>query len=155
MTVIERIRNILNLAKLLTGANGEYQFSIQTGETVSRVRFMQNFGMVSEPPKNSTALLAARGGAKDASVALVVENRDGAVTLAEGETVVYNNSGVTVHLKKDGTVEIKGANLEVTEGYVQDDNTTGTETMQKMRDLYNTHTHNETGSVTAIPNQQM
>lgn len=154
MNLIDRIRNIVNLGKLITGSAGEYQFSIQTDEIISKVRFVQNFGFVSEPPKESTAILAARAGAKDAATAIVIENRDGAVSLAEGETVVYNNHGVAIHLKAGGDVEITGANLTVSAGDVSDQGAT-TPAMQDMRNLYNTHTHNETGSVTAVPNQAM
>lgn len=144
---------MISLAKMVTGSAGEYQFEVQTGEILSKVRFVQNFGFVSEPPADSTALLTSRAGSKDASVAVVIENRDGAVSLASGEVVVYNNHGVSIHLKAGGVVEILGADLEVT-GDVQDAGTV-TPTMQDMRDLYNTHTHNETGSVTAVPNQSM
>lgn len=154
MNAITAIRNLINLGKMVFGSDGEYQFEIQTGEVISKIRFMQNFGFVSAPPIGSTSLLAARAGSKDASVAIVIENRAGAVSLAEGETVVYNNSGVTIHLKAGGEVEIKGADLVVAEGDVSDQGLV-TPSMQDMRDLYNTHTHVVTGSVTAVPTQQM
>jgi len=117
MSMISAIKNLLNLGKMTRKAgDGVYQITVVRDETIDNVPFMQNFGFVSEPPKKSMALIGARAGKKDASVIITIENRSGAVTLSEGETVVYNNHGTSIHLKEDGSVEIEGGDLDIANG---------------------------------------
>ena len=87
-----------------------------------------------------------------------------------GEVAVHDDLGQKVHLTRDGIV-IDGAGLpvlftntpnirmetdqlEVT-GEIKDRCDSTGKTMSGMRQTYNNHHHNETQSVTLIPNEQM
>jgi len=116
MSILSSIKNLINLATMNRGSDGVYQITTLNDETVDNVRYMQPFGFKGEPPKGSKALAAFRAGKKDAGTILVIESDSGAVALSEGEVVVYNNHGASVHLKADGTTEVKGGDVNIAAG---------------------------------------
>ena len=75
----------------------------------------QNYGLKGYPPKNSDCLLVNVGAATENPVIFGVQNRKtlrSLPTLKEGEAIVYNNSGVLIHLKSN-EVKIKAPKFKV------------------------------------------
>lgn len=66
-----------------------------------------------------------------------------------GATLII--SGTNISIRDDTGVTVSTGNIKATTGHVED----SAGTMAEMRSIYNSHTHNETGTVTNSPNQPM
>jgi phage gp45-like len=146
-------RNRLRFGRLKShGKRGEVQVEGLEGEIHSGLRHPQPHGLESRAPIESESYTAYQD-SPDNGATLIIAGQ-APITLSDGDTVIYNNAGVTVHLN-GSTVEIS-ANTDITgdltaTGNVSDSNAT-TATMAAMRALFNTHTH--TAPLTP-PTQQM
>lgn len=82
--------------------------SALAGETIDKVERVQNFGVTSNPPKNSETIIIHVGAAGDHPVAIAVDCADHRPKdLEPGETALYNAHGDEIRLKKDGGIYIK------------------------------------------------
>ncbi len=132
---------------------------------------MEPYGFTACALPGAELLAAFMDGDKSHGVVIcVADRRYRLVGLAAGEVAIYDDQGQKVHLTRTGIV-IDGANLPVTitntpkvrmetvllevTGEIKDRCDTDGETMNNMRSTYNTHTHEETGTTTQQPNQQM
>ena len=78
-----------------------------SGETQDGLERIQNYGMTSNPPNDSEAVVAAVGGSRDHCVVIACDSGQYRVTsLERGEVAYYSQHGQTILLKTDGSVEI-------------------------------------------------
>lgn len=138
----------------------ELQVTALAGETLGRVERLGPYGLTFHPKPGAEAVLACVGGLREHAIAIAVEDRNFRPTgLAEGEVALWQpDNGVRIILRVDGSVEITGAtaiagDVEITGeltvsggvsagGDVED----SAGSLQAHRDLFNLHTHKETGA---------
>jgi phage baseplate assembly protein V len=143
----------------------EMQVTLLDAESRASAERMQQYGFTSVPHPGAEALALAVSGSRSHLVVIAVDDRRYRMReLQTGEVAIYTDQGDHIHLKRDGVIAIHAAariditaplvtmsgDLEVA-GNVSDANGS----MQEMRDIYNGHTHTETGSTTAAPAQEM
>ncbi len=151
--IMRVMRNSFSTGRLTAYGStvGEVQTSLQSGEVVSELEHPQEWGFSSKSPLGQKTYSFFQAGSRDNGACLIVAG-ECPVDLAVGESCVYNQAGITVHLKSDGVIEITGATALEVSGDVQDAGTI-TPTMQDMRDKFNIHTHS--GGTVPAPDQQM
>jgi len=96
------------------------QVSLFKGEVRDKVDRMGEYGFSSNPPVNSEALIVFPGGDRSHGIVIGTENREHRKQTAPGETAIYNDQDMYVHLKANGTAEhtatkfkFQGANYEL------------------------------------------
>lgn len=147
------------------------QMRLMADETKSDVEHFEPYGWSSNPHAGSEGIALFPDGDRSHGFVVVVADRRYRLTgMQGGEVAVHDDLGQKVHLTRDGIV-IDGAGLpmiftntpnirmetdqlEVT-GEIKDRCDSTGKTMSGMRQTYNNHHHNETQSVTLIPNEQM
>jgi phage baseplate assembly protein V len=118
----------------------ELQISLLDGETAGAAERMQMYGFSSKPLASAEGIAVSVGGNRDHVVVIAADDRRYRVkNLASGEVVVYNNTGASVTLKADGSIEAVPAGS----GTVK---LGGTALLRKLIDsrfvaLYNAHVH--------------
>lgn len=145
------------------------QVKLLSGEVKDGVEHFESYGLTAHPKSGAEHITLFMGGDRSHGVTIMVADRRHRPTdLAEGEVALYDDLGHKVHLTRTGIV-IHGAGQQITlmdtpkvrmecdldvTGQIKDqcDSAYG-RTMGQMRATYTGHTHNETGSVTAGPNQ--
>lgn len=158
-----RIMHMVSRAKLtlIDDAQGlqRNQVAVLDGETRDNVERFQQYGLSSHPPAGSEVLMLSMGGSRDHPVIIAADDRKTRpADIKGGETVLYNNAGVSVLLKDDGSilivsptkVRIETPLLEVT-GDVKDNCDSSGLTMRETREIYNRHRHPGTG----LPTEEM
>lgn len=144
-------------------------------QTIDKVPRFAEYGMTSNPPKNSEAIVLFVGGDRSNGVVIATGNAQYRVTgLASGEVCLHDNTGQKVYLSQAGMVLDGGGKpitltntpkvraetplMECTGDIVDNCDTTG-RSMVADRQIYDSHTHNfiaQSGSsnlVTNSPNQ--
>ena len=140
------------------------QVELFGGETRAQVEDFEPYGFTAEPHDGAEVLVVSLGGDREHSIAVCHPDRRHRPTgLKSGEVVIYDDLGRKVFLSRDG-IRIEGAsspvtvatsgtvtidaplvkvtgNLEV-EGTVSDLKGNGGSSMDAMRSVYNSHTHN-------------
>lgn len=189
--MIERLarRVLMSLARALVttvndvGGVQMMQVKLNELETRDNTPRVPEFGLASNPPVGSDAVVVFLGGDRSNAVVLgTVHQPSRPRGLASGETMVYSQDGKHIYLTASGgiVVEAKGQDvmvndadnvtinastkvrmvtprLEVT-GDVIDNADTNSTTMAEMRTLYNSHEHGGVqagSSSTAAPNNTM
>lgn len=156
------IRGIINVVDDSAGRQA-CQVTMLAGEHKDRVERVMFFGVTSNPPKGSSAILAAVGADRSRVVIIGDNDKDTRKKgLAEGETALYDAFSQSIHLMADGTILIKTndkvrieGNLEVT-GEIIDRCDIDGQSMNAMRTIFNTHTHTENdGGNTSVTNLTM
>ena len=159
-----------------SGKTQTLQVSALSGETITDIERFQNYGFESTPVAGAEVANIFLNGNRDNGIAVSVHDKRYRPTLGSGEVAIYNKeSGHIITLKTGGILEV----LTPTE--IKADtvtmNLTATDIMnlagatnvnigdvvgvlQKLvnklgMDVYNTHTHPETGGNTGVPNQAM
>lgn len=155
----------------------EVQISIQKDEVRNAQRF-QEYGFCSVPLTNAEGIAIFAGGFRDRPFVIATEDRRyKPTTWLDGEVGLYAFEGDYVRLKNGRIVEVvSGVKVDVTApdvvvhastkvrletpmlevtGEIKDRCDSDGKTMEQMRNVYNSHTHNETGTVTNAPNQSM
>ncbi len=156
------------------------QVDLLQGEVRDGVERFQEYGYTSVPFPGAEAVMVSVGGNHDHGIVIAVDDRRYRLTgLQAGEVALYDDQGQKVHLTRSGIV-INGAGKPVTvtntphiildaplidatgdlhvagnivgQGDISDH---GNKSMAGMRQVFGVHTHNETGTVTAQPNQVM
>ncbi len=121
-------------------------------ETISDIERFQEYGFESYPLAEAEVFIGFLNGNRDHGIALCVhDGRYRPTDLAEGEVAVYHKEGHRVLLKAGGIIEVEGTEIKM--GDV-------VSSLEKLlnklaMDIFNTHTHNETGGVTLVPNTLM
>ncbi len=88
------------------------QISVLKDEVLDKVERFQNFGFTSKPKPGAEAVLACVGGNRNHPIVIVVDDKRYRKTdLQEGEAAIYNSEGDYIHVKADGTIEIKASGV--------------------------------------------
>lgn len=168
--------------KVVNDAGGIQKLQIvgYDGELLEGVENFQQYGFSSCPPSGSEAVVVALGGNRGHAIVIGTQNRKHRVIQKkDGETVVHDDLGQKVHLKRDGIyvetpmkleaiigtsariqapagVRLETPNLEVT-GEIKDRCDSDGTTMAEMRSVYNSHVHpeNDEGGPTDGPSEVM
>lgn len=163
------------------------QVSLQSSEIRDGIERFQNYGFTSVPLKGAEVAVAFVGGNRSHGIALAVDDRRHRIKgLENGEVAIYTDEGDKIHLKRNNVIEIttnkiivNAPEVEVnTEtatinastkilcdtpllectGDIVDNSGQNSLSMQQMRSIYNTHTHEENPNIsgpTEPPNQLM
>lgn len=132
----------------------EVKGTLFADETKEELEHFQNYGFTSRPPSGSEGVALSVNGNRDHVIIVCVDNREFRIkTLADGEVAVYNNTGSNIVLKNNGNIEINCPDNTLKINALDIELTQQNTTMNDFILTYNTHTHNETGSVTNQPNQ--
>lgn len=142
------------------------------GETLQDAEYFQHYGLTSNPPAGSMAIVLPIGGKTAHGIIIATEHGTYRLkNLKSGEVALYDDLGHTVHLSRSG-ISLDGAGdpitiintpkvrmetplLEVT-GEIKDRCDTTGKTMSGMRIIYNNHTHSDPqGGAVSAPNQGM
>lgn len=116
------------------------------GEVLEAVPLLSPWGVAARPPRGSRVLTAALGASREQVVALSAAHiATPPPQLAEGEVALYALGGATLVLQADGSVAVRGP-LRV-EGDVSD----ARGTMEEIRAIFATHTHQTPTGPTGPP----
>lgn len=86
-----------------------------SGEILAKVERIQQFGFTGAAPEGSDAVLVCVGGIRTHAIVVACEHREHRKRdLAEGESAVYDAFDKYIYLREDGTIEIRGEDLEIT-----------------------------------------
>ncbi len=139
MAILRRMQNIFVRGTFQARASdGSLTAEQMTGEVHSALPHPQEFGFASKASNGKTYTIY-NGGNRDSGTVLILE-KSGAPTLANGECAMWNEAGVVVKLTAAGTITITGASVLAVTGNISDLQGTA-QTMQAMRTVYNSHTH--------------
>ncbi|MCM1512605.1 MAG: phage baseplate assembly protein V [Oxalobacter formigenes] len=150
------------------------QVAMLAGET-AELPYIERYGFTSCPKPGAEGVALFFDGDRSHGVILCLADRRYRLTsLKSGEVALYDDIGQSVLLGKDG-ITIRGAGKKMTftdtpemifetplasfagnvvaQGEIMDQG--GKKSMSGMRATYNNHTHDETQSVTSVPNQEM
>lgn len=96
------------------------QVSLFKKEVSDKVDRMGEYGFSSNPPVGSEAVIVFPGGDRSHGIVIATENREHRMQTAPGESALYNDQSMHVHLKANGTAEhvaakfqFQGANYEL------------------------------------------
>lgn len=138
------------------------QAKLLTEEIKAGMEHFEPYGFTSHPKRGAEVITAFFDGDRSHGIVICAADRRYRLAgLAEGEVALYDDQGQTIVIKRD-MIEITSATkvrlvtplLEVT-GDIIDRCDDQPNTMANMRLIYDTHTHNETGTITEVPNQLM
>lgn len=90
------------------------QVKMRADESADDIERFQNYGISSNPPLGSEAILAALGGNLGQLVAIAVENKDYRPQGEIGDVFLYHLSGHQIQLTKDGTINITANKVNLT-----------------------------------------
>jgi len=83
------------------------QLSALAGETLDNIELVQHFGLTSNPPPDSDAIVIPLGGKSSHSVIIASENGNYRIKgLPSGATAVYDQSGSKIVLNNDKTIDV-------------------------------------------------
>lgn len=149
------------------------QIGILKNENRQGVERFQNYGFTSVPKAGAEAVVVSVGGNRDHSIVIAVDDRRYRLkALAAGEVAIYSDEGDSIILKRGNKVEVNTSTMTINastevvmetpvlkvSGEIIDNYETNPNNMSGMRNIYNTHTHNENnnpGGPTNAPNQGM
>lgn len=164
-------RGVITLVKA-AGAIELMQLNGLAGEKLQDNEYFQHFGLTSNPPVGSMAIVLPIGGKTAHGIIIATEHGTYRLkNLASGEVALYDDQGQKIHISRNGIivngagkqvtitntpkVRMETANLEVT-GDIKDNCDSTGKTMSGMRTTYNGHTHNDPqGGAVSVPNQDM
>lgn len=120
-------------------------------EVLDEVEVMQQVGFTSWIPEDVKVVLIPQQGKTAKSIVVATKGGKVVITVADGETCIYDQHGHSVWLKEDGT-HIEGdlfvnGKIKAT-GDIEDKKST----MQEMRNAYNSHNN---GPDTTQPSARM
>ena len=106
-----RIANMVARAVVQLVDDGEglqvVQLSVLDGETRDGLERVQNYGFTSRPKAGAEAAVVFVGGRRDHGLVVAVDDRRYRLKgLADGEVAVYSETGSSVVLKADGTIQV-------------------------------------------------
>lgn len=147
------------------------QIQLMADEERGDVERFQDYGFTSHPRQGAEAIALSVGGSRSHMVVIAVEDRRYRLTgLEEGEVAMYTDEGDKIVLKRGREIEVTAGTRVIVDTpntvikgnlHVEGDTTCDGDvsdaagSMQEMRDIYNGHTHPETGTTTNSPNQEM
>ena len=89
------------------------KISVLADETIDKVERFQQFGITSNPPLNSEAVVLFLGGNREHGIIVGIEDRNTRKKeLEPGETAIYTSDGSFIHFKLGGKLLIKNDSNE-------------------------------------------
>jgi phage baseplate assembly protein V len=165
-----RITNMIARGTLGTVGDGTKlqagQVNLLADEVKDNVERFQQYGFSSVPHSGAEVVVLFPSGTRDHGLIISVDDRRYRLKgLQGGEVALYDDLGTSVVLKRAGNIEITASTkvrmvtprLEVT-GDIIDNCDTQSRTVQGMRQVYDTHTHDgvQTGAGNSgDPNEKM
>ena len=92
---------------LITGNKAQVQ--VLDEEVLNNIKRVTPFGFAHQPKSGSQVYMMFPGGDRSFGIALIVGDSRYQIELAEGEVALHDDKGNHVHLKQDGTIEIKAS----------------------------------------------
>ncbi|MGU3529143.1 phage baseplate assembly protein domain-containing protein [Raoultella planticola] len=165
--IANRIASMLGIGRVtaMQDAGGTQSVQYQTPLEVASAHRLAEFGFSSGLPAGTDVVLAFLGGDRSSPV-VIATNHQGFrhADLQSGETVVYNQWGLNIHLTESGIfIDAKGKNVEVNNaatvtinasesimantpllkctGDIVDNCESNSKTLKQLRDAYNEHDH--------------
>ena len=96
-------RAVLRLVQDLSGVQ-LVQVEALKGEVIDQAEHLQAYGYASHPLPGAEAVVAAVGGARNHPLILVIADRRYRPGLEAGETIIHDDQGQTIHVRRDGVV---------------------------------------------------
>lgn len=134
------------------------------GQVLDPVELFQQVGFTSNPPPGAEHATICLGGDRGRAICIATSYREARPTdAAPGEAILYAVAGgavvAKIAVRANGEVEVTAGKLKVSGdvealGDVGDGSLT-TATLALMRQVFNAHTHAETGGTTAPPSTPM
>lgn len=90
------------------------QVKMRADESADDIERFQNYGVSSNPPPRSEAILAALGGNLGQLIAIAVEDKQYRPKGEMGDVFLYHMEGHCVHLTKDGVCNITARQVNLT-----------------------------------------
>lgn len=78
--------------------------------TFKKVPFVQQYGMVSSPPDNTSAVLIGDGSNK---IVIATDDRQYRIELKKGELVLYTDKGSKLHFKDGNVIEMEADSIKI------------------------------------------
>lgn len=178
-SIRQGFRGVLTLVQA-AGAVQLVQIDALAGEQLLDTELFQHYGLTTNPPPGTMAIVLPLGGKTSHGIVIATEN--GAArkkNLASGEVALYTDEGDYILLSRGRIIKVvAGTQLEVTApvvtlkattkvrmetpllevtGEIKDRCDTSGKTMAGMRTTYNSHTHheNDVHGETNVPTQAM
>lgn len=162
------------IAKLIDDAGGlqRLQVTLLASETRDNVPRFQEYGFSGHPLPGASAIVVSISGHRDQPIIIALDDpRHRPRGLMQGEVIVYDDLGQSVHLTRDGII-VNGAGKPITlkdtpkvraetplfecTGEIKDLCDEGGVTMSGMRSVYDDHDHDgDSGGQTSSANQKM
>jgi len=157
----------VTFTKVIDGRVRTFEADGREGESFAGREFMQQFGFASFPKDGATGVIVYNG---NFIIAIASDDSSCRPELQEGETVVYDANGNTVHLTADGItavspkkitaqapdIELTGkvkitGSLEVTEDITAAQVSDSEGSMEEIRTKHNLHIHDDSTSAPTTP----
>jgi phage baseplate assembly protein V len=162
------------VASLIDDAGGlqRLQVTLLANETRGNVPRFQEYGFSAHPLPGATAIVVSISGLRDQPIIIALDDpRHRPRDLKQGEVILYDDLGQSIHLTRDGIV-VKGAGKPITltdtpkvraetplfecTGEIKDRCDSDGVSMSGMRSVYDGHNHGgDSGGLTTDPNQKM
>lgn len=156
--IIGKIRrlNQRGLVRRVSYSNNIRFLQLQTegGLALDDIEHIEPFGFTSHPAADAEAVVIAFKGNGSHTVVIMVDDKRYKLQIAEGEVAIFNRHGDKVHIKDDGSIEIKAA-LKVLIDTPEAEFTgivKGEDFITARGVKLDSHGHNETGGTTEQPN---
>lgn len=141
MNGVHMIRVLVETVTATAGKLARFSGKGRPGEVISDREIIQQYGLVSRPPKGSEAIVFRQG---NWLVLLASDNRGYRIGLEDGEMAILTDKGDRVHIKADSTIEILAAAKVVVNSPAVEIGRGALEAIingETFQMLYNAHTH--------------
>jgi phage baseplate assembly protein V len=147
--IANRLRNMFargEVKKITKGKTTKAKVEFLSGEIFDGIEMPQQFGHQSHPPVGSEVIALFLGGNRDHGSIIATFNKSHTQQeeLEEGETAMFDRSGSKVVIKADGSISItpSGGTVQINGNLVVTQDISDQKgSMQEIRDIYNSHTH--------------
>ena len=133
------------IVNLVNGS--EYSFTALSGENITGVEHLQEFGFASSKPdgEDANGIALFYGGDRGTSSILVLEVPKFKPNLSSGESALFNAFSALIKLKASGNIELNGSSnggmIKITEL---------TTAINELVSMYNSHTHTANNTPTVM-----
>jgi phage baseplate assembly protein V len=105
-----RVQMVSTRVKIKRIKEDKAQIEVQKGESYDGILRMEQFGYCYNPPVNSEGMLSSPNGNREDGVLITTSGGEFRIKeLAEGEAAIYSSHGQHIVLRKNGDIEVNGA----------------------------------------------
>jgi phage baseplate assembly protein V len=109
----QKIRNLVSRGILkrvaYDGNRRRLQLTARRGFTIDDVEHLEPYGVTTHALPGAEVVVANLGGNRGRSIVLLTHDRRHRVVIAEGEVALYTHQGEMIHLRQDGSIQLKAA----------------------------------------------